>query len=158
MSLSPLTYRDYAICKAKLSGGQIYDLGLRVGGRLLSSRWAFLRLKGEGKRAGCQRMAAKNVTTGLSGLRGGRSRGGRRARRRGGTPAWASSLINADSDQDAIALHSGRVQRLVRFCYYVPKLLLHSLFCVLVQRSDEPRQPVPTDSVYRLPLLSFRLQ
>ncbi len=34
------------------------------------------------------------------------------------------------------------------FCYSVPKLLLHFPFCVLFRHTCEPRQSVPTDSVY----------
>ncbi len=44
--------------------------------------------------------------------------------------------------------NSSRVQRFVRFCYYVPKLLLHFPFCALFRHTCEPRQSVPTDSVY----------
>ena len=39
-----------------------------------------------------------------------------------------------------------QLQRFVRFCYYVPKLLLRFPFCALFQDSYEPGQFVPTDS------------
>ena len=41
-----------------------------------------------------------------------------------------------------------QARRFVRFCYYVPKLLLHFPFCVLFRHTCAPRQFVPTDSVY----------
>ncbi len=66
--------------------------------------------------------------------------------------AFGKMLLDADGGaSDAaewVERNSGRVQRFVRFCYFVPKLLLRFPFCVLFRHTGEPRQSVLTDSVY----------
>jgi len=80
-----------------------------------------------------------------------------------GTSSWAKSapvcLPGTNSDilvtipclnRDVSVLDVSRNWLLdsYSFSYYVPQLLLHFPFCALFQHSYEPRQFVPTDSVY----------
>ncbi len=48
-----------------------------------------------------------------------------------------------------------QVQRFIRFCYYVPQLLLLSLWRVPVRRNGEPQQYHSEDKFYQLPISPF---
>ena len=64
-------------------------------------------------------------------------------------PLSAPSKGNVPFNSDEAQRNSGRVQRFVRFCYYVPKLLLLFLGRVLLQDTGELQEPHLTYNVYR---------